>query len=89
MISLLFVPITPENTHGCCDGYGWVAVKKDCVGMSIALVILSKKTKTMFSTLSEINNFLLLYRMQFRLHRNRVYSYMSVSFIWERLPATL
>lgn len=42
MISLLFVPSTPENTHGCCDGYGWDAVENDCVGKSIALVILNK-----------------------------------------------
>lgn len=45
MISLLFVPSTPENTHGCCDGYEWNDDKKDCVGMSIALVILNKKPR--------------------------------------------
>lgn len=38
LISFLPVPSTPENTHGCCDGYSWDAVKKDCVGMSIAFV---------------------------------------------------
>lgn len=48
MINLLSVPSTPENTHGCCDGYGWDAVKKDCVGMSIALVSTKQITKTMF-----------------------------------------
>lgn len=43
MISLLSVLSTPENTHGCCDGYEWNAVKKDCAGMSIASVILNQK----------------------------------------------
>lgn len=38
LISFLPVPSTPENTHGCCDGYSWDDVKKDCVGMSIAFV---------------------------------------------------
>lgn len=37
LISLLPVPSTPENTYGCCDGYGWDAVKNDCVGMSFEM----------------------------------------------------
>lgn len=45
MISLLSVLSSPENTYGCCDGYEWNDVKKDCVGMSIALVILNKKNE--------------------------------------------
>lgn len=48
MISILPVPSTPENTHGCCDGYGWDAVKKDCVGMSMALVTSKQITLTKF-----------------------------------------
>lgn len=43
LISFLPVPSTPENTHGCCDGYSWDAVKKDCVGMSIAFVSTKQK----------------------------------------------
>lgn len=57
MISLLSVLSTPENTYGCCDGYEWNDVKKDCVGMSIALVILNKKTRIVFSTFSNINKY--------------------------------
>lgn len=48
MISLLSVLSTPENTHGCCDGYEWNSFKKDCVGMSIDLVYTKQITKTMF-----------------------------------------
>lgn len=35
---------TPQNNHGCCDGYRWDVVKDDCVGMSKDY--LSKKINT-------------------------------------------
>lgn len=48
MISFLPVSSTTENTHGCCDGYEWDAVKNDCVGMSIALVSTKQMAMTKF-----------------------------------------